>query len=481
MAAALVVRLALLAAKPFWRDEAWVAWLVTLPREALGAFPYAIPAGFLALVRAGAAALPGLPPEVAYRLVPLAAGAAAVALMPELARRLGAPAEAALAALWLSAGLPAFIYYSRELKPYALDLLFAVLVPLLVAGRPRVEDQGRPRFEAALLFAVVVIAPWVSVGAVFSIGAGLAWVLVRSVRSGGWRAARAWILIALSLGVALAAAYVFVLRRQLASPLLVELWRGERLEGGILAFPRTLADFVLVLPRYLFPGVWPMAAALAALGAWRWRDARSLLTCLWLGAGALAAAAAACGLYVVGHGRFLLFAAPPLVLWLSAGLVEAGRAAVGPLGRWLGTAVAVLVSLAWSAHALALRARPPAEPPYFLYDVLQDIEPLIHQLDGAGVPPNRVMVSRYAADAFRFYSRGRLPGAYVCGIVECRDFGVALDRWLPGVSAEGWLILVAEEADPRRRRGLVERGFDVDEARVTRGARLWRITRRAAP
>ncbi|MFN2427475.1 MAG: hypothetical protein ABR587_13625, partial [Candidatus Binatia bacterium] len=102
MAVALVARVAFLADKPFWRDEAWVALLVDDPMRA-AADGRAAPVGFLLLTRM-ASALPW-PPEVTFRLFPLACGLALLPVLWKLTLALGGSRRAAVAATWLAAGL----------------------------------------------------------------------------------------------------------------------------------------------------------------------------------------------------------------------------------------------------------------------------------------------------------------------------------------------------------------------------------------
>jgi hypothetical protein len=384
-----------------------------------------------------------------------------------------------MSSLWLAAGLPALVYYSRELKPYSLDLLFSVLVPLLVVKGAGAET-GAPAAGRllALLLGLLAVAPWLSFGAVFPIAAALAWGALR-LRQGGWRASRgglvsAAVLFAASLG----AVYVLFVRRQAASWFLLELWRDELHSGrglpsaGVMA--RALGDVHRVALGYFFPQVWPVAALLVAVGLFAWpRRWRGVILWAWLGAGTLATGAALAGLYLITHGRFVLFLAPPLILLSAAGLVRVTEWVGRPS---MGVPLAAVAALWWSGQAIAHRVRPAHSDPrrYFLYDVLHDVEPLIARLDRAGVPPRSVMVSRYAADSFRYYSRGRLQGAIVGGVLD-RDFGAGLDRWLPTLQGEGWLLLVDEEAEGGRRAALNARGLQVREADTTRGARLWEV------
>ena len=133
LALAAVLRAALVRAKPFWADEAWLAWLVDRPLgEMLATIPHTTaPLGF-ALVTRIAGQLPGLAPEVSMRLLPLAAGIATVALLPLLVRSYGGSRRAAGIAMVLAAAMPALVNYSRELKPYALDAFVATAFPIAI-------------------------------------------------------------------------------------------------------------------------------------------------------------------------------------------------------------------------------------------------------------------------------------------------------------------------------------------------------------
>jgi hypothetical protein len=475
---ALGVRVALLADKPFWRDEALVALLVESPLAQTIRDGREVPIGFLAAVKAVAWALPDLAPEVAYRLLPLAAGMAAVALLPLLARSLRAPAAAPLAALWLSAGLPAFVYYSRELKPYALDLLLAVAVPLL-AWRSWAMERPDRRAWAGLL-GVLLVAPWVSFGGLFMVTAALAAVLEHVARRPDRR--QQWGMAALLWLSSLAAVYILALRRQAANWWFFDAWRQDLLlpgAVGVVDVGRALFRPHAVVVPYLFPFVWPGALLLVVVGLAGWPPAeRRFLLWLWLGAGAAASAAGLANLYMPWHGRLLLFLAPPLVMAAAAGLA---RLAAGlRLGAHWTVLAAAALSLWWSGAAVAhrLRSTQTEARSFFVYDVLHDVEPLISRLDRQGVPGRRVMVSRYAASSFRYYSRGRLADATVCWGLECLDQARLVAGWLDRLPGEGWMILIDQETGGHRQL-LARRGFEWRTAAQARGTRLWQVTRRA--
>jgi hypothetical protein len=484
LAVAVAARAVLLGAKPFWRDEAWIAWLIELPPATRGHVLHVTPAGFLALTRALALLLPGVAPEVAYRLLPLAAGLATVALLPALARRAGASDRAALACLWLAAGLPALVYYSRELKSYALDALWAVAVPLLVWDLAEPRPRAGAVLRALALAGLVCAAPWLAYGALFPTGAALGWLAWRLARHGSARRRLAALAIAVLFASALAAAFVVYLRAQIGHPMLPDMWRDVLgAPGGPTALPRMLWTVHAVSVPYLLPGVWLAGVALAALGTASLPRPSLLLSGLVLSA-AGAGLAAAANLYLVSHGRFLLFLAPPWLVLAAAGLVRGGERALGRvhpvLGRWCGVAVAVLAGLWWAGDAVA-RRRPaePRRPEPFVYDVIQDVRPLVDWLRVAGVPPAKVLVSRHAREPVRYYGRDRLRGALMLGHRD-HAYGPVVDAWLSRVPDEAWLLLVDEEV-PGYREVLERRGFAIEPAVASRGGVVLRVRPASLP
>jgi hypothetical protein len=486
LSAAALVRVAWLADKPLWRDEAWVAVLARDPVRFFDRPLRPVPVGFLGL-SAAALRLPMVPAEIALRLVPLAAGLATVALLPMLARALGARRGTASAATWLGAGMPALVYYSRELKPYALDALVAVLVPLL-AWRAFAGDE-RQRRDVLALAAVLVVSPWLTFGSVFAITATLGWAGWHTWRTRG-RARRRWMGLALVYTLSFGAAYAVVLRHQSGHPRLRQYARRDVVEmrEGVwpATFGRALARYAGTALPYAFPGVAVPAAALIVAGALSWpRASRSFVLWQALGAAGLTAAAATLGQYVVTRSRLLLFAAPALALLAAAGLAlvaeRAARWSRRPSATGGAPAVAAVVALVWCADALVRRVGPePGVPAYFRYDVLQDVDAVIAEAARRAAPSEPVITSRYSGEQFRFYARGRLPQTLICTRTNCRDEGPPMRAWLEGVKGRGWMILLAEEDRPSRREAVVRSGFELREAAAGRGTRLWEIQRTGA-
>jgi hypothetical protein len=472
LAVGIVVRVAFLSSKPFWRDEAWV---VLLLNDAAGAVAGGrpIPLGFL-WATAPARALP-LPLELSLRWLPLCAGIAFLPTLARLATELGAGTTTRLAAVWLAAGLPALVFYSRELKPYGLDALAAAALPLLA-----LLGFGGSRAARRALIVALALLPWLTFGALFSALAVLAWGWAARWRDLPAEARRDWAMATAAFGLSALAAWAFAWRGQMAGPGLRRFWASWLLAGADLSPLQKLrvgADrYLAVSVSYLFsrPLALP-ALALAVLGAATWpAPRRRLLLWLHLGTAAFCIAAAATDRYLLVEGRLVLFAAPTMLLWVGQGLET--------IGRWtrvggLVLALPVAVTLWWSQQALVHRARATTTDPmlYFRQDVLHDVDVIVAraaEIVPAGAP---VLVSRYGAYAFQVYARGRLAQASYCK-VYCFDEEPFLQDWLVGVTDTGWVILTDEEIQPLHAY-LVGAGFAVDQRAAARGTRLWRITR----
>ncbi len=491
MGVALLARTAFLGSKPFWRDEAWVATLAGMPlREAIERH-LPVPIGFVALTKL-TAWLPGLPPEVSYRLLPLICGVAALPLLYQLAYRLSGSRLIAVNALWLAAGLPALIYYSRELKSYEIDFLFAVLVPLLTLrlfdrhGAVEKNGSGRPVTIISLL-AALTAAPWLSFGSLFPIIAALTW---------GWlalwpRATRPtqcwWLLATLAYGAAFGAAYFVAVQAQVNFADDLHSWK--RALFSLQGLPtgtevtRAVSQYFRESLTYLFQSAWRAVVPFMLIGAWWWPGPqRSFLCWLCFGSAAAAIVAALADHYLLVQGRFLLFAAPPYLLFAAAGLVQVGRWLEPRLGstasQRLGVGIVMFGALYGSGAAVLHRLKPSPKTSYFIYDVLQDVEPLIAHAASVMPTGEPVLISSSAGRPFRFYARGRLAAATVLREEEASQILASFRRWLTAVERHGWVLLVREPDEKLLRKPLEDAGFDYRQVSSARGTLLWKITRR---
>jgi hypothetical protein len=131
-------------------------------------------------------------------------------------------------------------------------------------------------------------------------------------------------------------------------------------------------------------------------------------------------------------------------------------------------------AIAWGGLSVYRRLQPDAAHPQpFLFDVIQDVDPLVAGLLDRALPPLELGVGRQAADAFRYYARGRLPGARLMGFGG-HAYGREFADWLQERD-QAWMLLVAEEAGSYRRT-LEGSSFRIEPLASARGALVWRIT-----
>ncbi len=478
LALALFVRVAFLWSKPFWRDEAWVALLVDDPMRA-AADARAVPLGFLFLVRL-TSAIPLLPPEVTYRIVPLVCGLAAVWLIARLAVALGASRRTGVIAAWIAAGLHPFVYYSRELKSYDLDLLLALLLPLAaLRGFGGDAPSGRAR---AVLAGSVVAGPWVSFAGLFPIGAVLSWGWLAWWKDLSQPLRRDWALTSAAFLASFAVVYVVALGAQSTSEVQYEFWDKFLVSNGPAPFFvqawEAARRYVSISLSYPFGELKTPALLLATIGAWTWpRSHRAYV--LWLAAAMalLCLAATSMDRYLVAQGRHLLFAVPVVVLCIAQGLHELGLRLGPRAGTVVALALPIMASLWWTHEQIESRTKPyhSSWPRYFRFDVLHDVEGALDNVASDIPAGDPVLVTNKNAYAFQFYRKGRLPQATYCERY-CFDFKDRTIEWLDGVEGRGWILMTDEEI-PSMGKLLDKHGFTRRQRTVASGIRLLQIDR----
>jgi hypothetical protein len=476
MLVALVARLPLLAEKPFWRDEAWVAQFVVAPFSTFSAQPHSLPVGFLLATKAEAR-LP-LAPEVGYRILPLLTGIALVPLLGRLAVVLGAAPPVPLLVVWLAAGMPALVYYSRELKPYGLDALIAALAPLLALRLfGRGFDEGlSPRTAGAALVALTVAAPWMTYGSAFTVAALFAWGWLCWWRAASPVARRWWLAANICYAASFALVFLLFLDSQSTSARLHAHYQAYDLHvaaGSLLARAAIGAHrYVRLTVGYPFLGLWPAALFPVLLGAWRWpRPGRGLLCWLYLGAGVCAVAAALGGRFLLAKERLLLFALPQVLLAAAAGLETICRLFGRKRGAAIALACAAVFSIVWTSRAIAYRVAPRGER-YFVFDVLHDVDAMIATAATIVPAAGPIYIGQHASHAFAYYSHGRLAGATVC--VEPCDQREVTGTWLQQNGGRGWMIVTTDEAKWYAE-FLAAQGIAYAERAHARGIRLWAV------
>jgi hypothetical protein len=478
IALALFVRIAFLWSKPFWRDEAWVALLVADPMRA-AADARAVPLGFVFLVRL-TSAIPLLPPEITYRVVPLLCGLAVVPLLARLATALGASRRTGVAAAWIAAGLHPFVYYSRELKSYDIDLLLAVLLPLAaLRGFTGAAPSARARL---VLGSSLVVGPWVSFAGIFPIGAVLSWGWLAWWRNLDWSLRRSWASCSAAFLLSFAVVYVVALDAQSTSEVQYQFWDKFLVTNGPAPFFtqawESLRRYVSITLSYPFADLKTAALLLATIGAWSWpRAGRAYLLWLAVAMAALCLTAAAMDRYVVAQGRHLLFAVPVIVLCIAQGLHALGERIDRRAGTALVLALSVAVSLWWTREQIESRTRPFHSnwTRYFRYDVLHDMEGALDKIADDIPAGDPVLVTNKNSYAFQFYRDGRLPQATFC-VRHCFDFRDRSIEWLDSLEGHGWILMTDEETTSMGKL-LEKHGFARRQRVVASGIRLLRIDR----
>ena len=319
--------------------------------------------------------------ERALRTVALLAGLATLVLTWLLARRL-LPEALVPVALLLTVLSPSLLYFSNEVKPYALDVAVALGLVLLAL---RTRDDVRP---LALAGAVAV---WASFASVFVL-TGLSVVLVLDAlrRRGLLAAARAaawlsgWVV---SLGIS----YVLVLHRLRDSEILSTFW-DNTFPDGADDLPAWLLRRSVDLTRNPLDLVLaPLALLLLGIGLWRvarHHPRRALLTFAGVPVALIAAALSA---YPFAD-RLALWIVPPAFVLLAGVLPDRVDRAI-PL--MAGAAALTIVAAPMAAESLPQTVQ-----------VLErnELRAVMEELEGALQPGDLVIVDTPAKAPFDFYT-----------------------------------------------------------------------------
>jgi hypothetical protein len=317
--------------------------------------------------------------EYAMRAIPFVAGLAMLPLTYALARRL-VNERAALLATGIAAVSPLYLQYVRQVKPYTLDGLAALVLLWLALDLMDRPTRQRPWRRLVIVGAVAI---WTSIIAVFIL-AGL--LVVLWFAHGIERPRRDRLAVAGAVwAVSFLPAYMVVYHPASQNPYLQEFWRGSMLtlwDPGVIGRGwQATREFIWQIfgggstepplapvDRLLVDSVVVVMASLAAVGvrftAQRASPARAALLLAPLAA---AVAASLIGKYPIA-GRIMLFAAPGFVIGVAAGatrLVEsaaAGRRRVAVMTlAWFGlVGLSLPLGVTLALHPLAFEHLRPA-------------------------------------------------------------------------------------------------------------------------
>lgn len=377
-----------LANRSLWLDEAMLA-LNIIHKDVWGLFgkldyEQGAPLGFLLLEKL-AASLFG-DGERALRLLPLLAGCASLVLFYILANKiLNAPGL--LTALALFALSPTLIYYSSEVKQYALDVFVTVLLFYLFTR------HASPITSYQLLLAGI-LAPWFSHPAIFILAAiGIA-LLIENRRNP---------LSTLAMGagwlVSFGALYLVSLRGLSENEFLRGYWqeyfRANPLDAllGLFANPGGLTAYAPAL----------LAASLLGAGILfaRQKKAAGSLFLVFL----FAWAASWMQFYPFA-GRMILFLIPLIYIALAASVDLLWS--ISPRPRFFSPLLALSLAGFLLYTPLLLSAERFVSPKY-----PEHIRPAIAYLNANHQPGDTLYVYSWALPAFRYYANPQMD--YVAG------------------------------------------------------------------
>lgn len=386
-----------LGGRTLWLDEAMISLNITrlTPLQMTQGLDYqqTAPIGWLVLQKFVYGLIPS--PELALRLVSLAAGLASLLMFRMLALRvLSGPAAVVTIAAF--AILEPVVHQAAEAKPYILDMALALAA--LQLTMPLLQtDQGFAK-RLGLLTALGVVGITLSLPMIYVL-AGLGCTLLTQKLTRGRTKA------------AVAACGAGALWLALFAILWLQIYANFRANSASLetsffrdAFPslppQSLRDLVW-LPeqvssflKFVFgERSWMIALVLAGLGVWRLWIRDQWLAVAVLAPFVVALAGAVLHLYPLFQ-RLLSFLVPSVVLLCGVGVQWLTDAARKPVAL-----AAVLGCALLSGSILAVFHSLSSSPPYSRHHM----RPAFAILDRERQPGDKVVVSRFAAPTYEFY------------------------------------------------------------------------------
>ncbi len=394
-----------LANRSLWLDEAMLA-LNIIHKDVwglLGKLDYeqGAPLGFLLLEKLAATLLGD--GERALRLLPLLAGCASLILFYLLTRQI-LRAPGLLTALALFALSPTLVYYSSEVKQYALDVFFTVLLLYLFTRHSSLATRNSSlithHFSLITHHSAFLLAPWFSHPAIFVLAAIGLTLLVQNRRNP---------LPTLAMGagwlVSFGALYLVSLRGLSENEFLRGYWQEYfrvnpiNMLLGLFANPGGLMAYAPALLAVMFAGAGMLLA--------RQRKAAGSLLLVFLFAGA-----ASWMQFYPFAGRMILFLIPLVYIFLAAAVDLLWSIPLRP--RILSPLLALSLAGFLLYTPLIVSAERFASPKY-----PEHIRPAIAYLNANHKPGDLIYVYYWALPAFRYYANPQMD--YVAGGLHADD------------------------------------------------------------
>lgn len=406
--------------RSLWGDEAKLV-LNIVDRSYLELFQVldydqVAPVGFLLVEKAVTQVLGS--GEMALRLFPLLAGIAALALTYWLARRLLSPVAVPIALAFVALS-DRLIYYSAEVKPYALDVAMTLAVLVCATITPKTITKA----QASRAAVVGAIAIWLSYPVVLALaGVGVLWAGLALVGQPRGKPVR-WGLLLLAVvpwAISFAVFYATSVHGSADNSTLLESWASRR------GFPASVPDldwlfyalkrmfqkplsFPQPMLNHLAMAVWLMGSVVffrrrpAAFGLLMSPLVMSIVAAYWY--------------KYPFYSRLIVFLVPPMMMVMAEGIAMLLRR------RWpvaLGGVALAACLLYLPATASAKLVTNPT--------ITEDIRPLLGHMQENWQPGDVLYVFQKSKFQFQFYSsqQGYQFDKVVAG-VDADDLGIDED------------------------------------------------------
>ena len=426
---AIFVRAWAVSERPFWVDEAWVAYAAT--QQSYGQLFRQTDLPMPPLFAAATKLLGSIvgPPELGLRLLPIACGIACVPLGYLILRTLRVPGSVALAAMSLTASSYILVRWSRELKQYEVEAFLSLLAALVVLRIRYCRPLRRRWLHRICLIAICLAGPWLGYGFVFPAAVLVAVMILLSPEVGERRESIITGLLALTALAVSTAVVLYVAAglqgRQPAliafmpqwfiNPLDVRSWLRAAFHAcvclSVLLFPWEWAENLSLLDSAVYAGLIALVICLlATVGLWAWPGrGRRDVACWIIGPWLLTLLAGVAHRYPFAQPRMTAFLAAPLILAVATGLVRIGRECFLLLNARGGRGIAAAFILTLAPVFYMINA--PLRNEYCVY---HDFPVLLEILNKQRQPGDLLVVSYLAGPPVRFYiGRGGDPVVYV--------------------------------------------------------------------
>jgi hypothetical protein len=164
--------------------------------------------------------------EYALRAIPLLASVALLPLLYTLARKV-LNGRGAVLAVAVASFSPLFLQYTRQVKPYCIDVVAALCLTIWALDWARAPQDRR---QARRLLIAGIVAVWLSTAAIFVL-IGIGFALALASRSGG-PSARTLVPIVGAWLTSFAAAYVWIYHPAAVNPYMQQFWSASLVRAG---------------------------------------------------------------------------------------------------------------------------------------------------------------------------------------------------------------------------------------------------------